>query len=591
MEAEAAQPEYAQLEHLETLTEEQRVQLCYQAGDLSYKLWELQEPDYQLFREWNERRQTREYRRWVIDIGASFDNLWLDEEGRKCGKTAKWILIDVEECLRRPNCRGLLGTAFQKSIGTIVVPLVNILFRDAPPGFRPEYKGTNRITGDHECLYIPATNSSIRLVGLDMHADALRGPYLDFCHITEGAFVKGEGLESLVRSEIMPQFQGRPHAWIAIESSTAKVPDHDFNTVFREDARQRGCYTRHVITDNTRLTPEDIETEIVRAGGRQHRICKRELFCEQDRDDESTVVPEFDAPSEDRPHTAHVVDPVDWEMPRNALAWTCLDPGLKDPLGLVWFYFHWPRQCIVVQAAFAKSNMSIRDAAAKIREIETLLWGTEHPEPPAKLDAERPRRPEPMSIRDALENRAGQVWTPPEAALTYWDDESWTYKPNPYARISDIDAYFLNELELEQGIGCRKAQKGPGSATAHTEYMRDLFAARPVKIVILDNGLTLPLIMQLRSGMWNTDERGHRTDWMRSKTLGHLDCVAGLGYGLKDVNFKRRPSAPNEVVDPRAADWVHPEDFKKRALGQSQSEAFGGRGGRTTFGTGRTGFR
>lgn len=581
--------EYQPLDDPDALSELERIQLCYQAGKLGYKMQPLQAPDYDDFRRWNEERQSDAYTKRVREeLNALFDNMWVDEEGRRCGKTAKWLNIDVEEMCRRVNCRGLIATAFQKSIGSIVVPLVGILFADAPVGFRPIYKGTNRITGDHECLYVPATNSSAKLVGLDLHPDAVRGSGLDFAHITEACFVKG--LANVVMSEIYPQFSRRPWAWIALESSTAKVPDHDFNVVFREDARKRGCYTKHIITENTELSPEEIQKEIARSGGMNHKTCRRELFCEQTRDDDVTVVPEFDAPDELHPYTRHVVDPAQWPMPQHALAWTCIDPGLTDPAGVVHMYFDWMRQCIVVTEAWAKSNLSIGAVARRLRESESRLWGTEHPLPPEKF-TEHTAASAPMSIRDALEQGIdGKVWEPPPASLTYWDEAAWSLLPNPYARISDVDAYFINELKVEQRISVRKAHKGPGSAVADLEYLRDLFDAKPTKIVILKNGRTEDLIMQLRSGMWNTDAEGHRTDWLRTATLGHLDCLAALKYGARDVNFRRNPTPP-VYRDVNAADIVHPPALIERARGDNDNGVYGGRGQRTSFGTGRSNFR
>ena len=532
-----------------------------------------QTADYDAFRDWNDTRRSTEHMRRVAELGALFDNLWIDECGRRHGKTVKWLVTDIEEMIRRPGCRGLIATPMQKAIGGIIVPLTKMIFKDAPAGYFPKYVGSK--DADHQGLYIEATDSFCKLVGLDKHPDATRGQFLDFCHITEAAFVKG--LEELVTAVIMPQFRFRPWAWLAMETSTAKAPDCDFNRIFREDARLRGTYRMHTIRDNTSLTEEEIATEERRSGGRDNPICRRELYCEEIRDPDDMIVPEFD-------EKVHVVDPQAWQQPKHALTHVGLDPGVSDPCGLVWLYLDWARQCIVVQAAWQKSNASTGEVVRVSQEMERDLWGSAHREA-----GERKRE---LSIRDATLTGDNKVWEQPESAMTFWDQGEWTLKPNPYSRISDIDNRFILDLNEDYGMNVRKAQKGPGSAEADTEHLRMLFSSRPVRIVILRNGKTDLLIQQLRSGMWNTDENNHRTDWQRTKTLGHLDCLAALKYVVRDVLWKRNPNPPAHVLDPHMQNHHVPQEIRERAKGETATPTWGGRGGHGfAAGSGRSTFR
>ena len=560
---------------IDALSTEELAAHCYEMGDLRYKLQKHQRDDYAEFRKWNGDRQASDHFAWIREIDALYDNLWVDECGRRHGKTVKWLITDVEEMIRRPGCRGLIATPMQKSIGGIIVPLTKVIFKDAPPGYFPKYVGSK--DADHQALYIEATDSLCKLVGLDKHPDATRGQFLDFCHVTEAAFVKG--LYELVTGVIMPQFRFRPWAWLAMESSTAKAPDCDFNREFREDAKLRGTYRLHPITDNTSLTEVEIDKEERRSGGKHSAQCRRELYCEEVRDEEEMIVPEFDAPTTERPFTAHVVDPALWTTPQFALGHVGYDPGTTDPHGQVGLYFDWLLQCIVVQWSWAKSNASTGEVVRVTQDFEQESWGTKHREP-----GERKRE---LSIRDAITTGHGKVWEAPKQALTYWDEGDYSLKPNPYSRISDIDNQFVLDLNVDHGMGLRKAEKGPGSKEADTEHLRTLFAARPVKIVILKNGHTDKLIEQLRSGMWNTDENGHRTDWQRTKTLGHCDAIAALKYVVRDVKWTRNPNPPAHVLDPNTPDMHVPNDIRDRARVKSL-DAFGGRG-RHAFSTRRNG--
>ncbi|HEX6464231.1 MAG TPA: hypothetical protein VFZ98_07260, partial [Vicinamibacterales bacterium] len=196
-----------------------------------------------------------------------------------------------------------------------------------------------------------------------------------------------------------------------------------------------------------------------------------------------------------------------------------------------------------------------------------------------------------LSIRDATMTGDAKVWEAPKDALTYWDEGSWSLKPNPHSRISDIANRFILDMNADYGMNVRPAQKSPGSKEADTEYLRTLFDARPVKIVILKNGRTEQLINQLRGGMWNTDENNHRTDWKRTKTLGHLDCVAALKYAVRDVNWQRNPNKPEHILDPNRQDHYVPQEIRERAKGNTGTPTWGGRGNRTFAAHGGRSFR
>lgn len=532
----------------------------YERGDLSYKLQRHQIADYLDFLDWNAERQTPEHRAWVKEIDALYDNLWVDECGRRHGKTARALLLAVGEMLRRPGSRGLIATPLAKAIGGIIVPLTKILFRDAPEGYFPRYVRSHGADGPG--LLVEATGSYCKLIGLDKNPDATRGEYLDFAVISEAGFVKG--LYELVTSVLMPQFRYRAHAWLLMETSTAKVADCEFNAEFREDAKLRGAYRLHPITDNTSLSPDELDQEERRSGGKTSAQCRRELYCELTRDPDDMIVPEFD-------EAVHVIDPRQYTRPKYAHCHVGFDPGTTDPHGLVWFHFNWELQCIVVEAAWARSNASTGTIAATVQEFEQKLWGTQHRAP-----GERKRE---LSIADAILTGDAKAWDAPPEALTYWHPGEYSLKANPYSRVSDIDNQFVLDMNTDHGMNVRKAEKGPGTKEADTEHLRVLFGARPVKVRILKNGDTEPLIMQLRSGEWNTDETGHRTDWKRTKTLGHCDCIAGLKYAVRDVLWTRNPNKP-AIVDPRELDHHVPHDIRDRARPQ-QTQAYGGRGQHT----------
>lgn len=537
---------------------------------------------YDAFHAWNDSRFTwkgpdgkpcarPEYLAKMAELGAQFDNMWGNRWSRRVGKTSSSLLMGEEQSIRVANhlghgAQGMAAIPVQKKIGGVIVPLVRHLFRNAPFGYAPEYRVSG--AGLHEHLYIPAIESRIVLVGIDSHPRALAGTYLDFFIGTEFGFTE-PGMADEYTSVIQPQFQQRPWAFSLIETSEPEIPDHDFNTRFATDCRLRRAWWSMVITDNTSLPPGEIEAEIRRSGGRDNPICKRELFNEVEADPETKVIPEFD-------EAVHVVDPQFHPQPDYALAHVGMDPGVTDPFGIAGGYLHFDDQQFKVQFAWMAPNASTDDVVEVLQGRERKLWGTEHVKP-----LERTARTPLQTIAHAEPTAMGNVWEAPPKALTYWDPGKWTLRPNPFARISDIQNRFILDLNKDHAMGVRPAEKEPGSAEADLLHLRSLFKARHPdgrpKIVILKNGQTDRLIEQLRSGRWKLRDDVHKVDWGRSKALGHLDCLSALKYLVRDLRWTRDP-APPVIMDPHAPNVFIPEHLKpkeQKPIALNRDQRFG----------------
>lgn len=528
------------------------MQLLYQAGSLRYKVADHQLEAYDRFEQWDQERQTRSYIDWCASINAQFDNMFMLRCARRTRKTSFSLIKGYEAAVRLSNSgitgapvRGMIAIPVQKKIGGVLVPLTQVIFKDAPRGYFPEWRGTGQ--GEHEHLYIPAVEARIRLVGIDHHPRALVGSFLDFFIGTEMGFAE-PGFYETYLDAIQLQFQSRPWAWSIIESSEPEIIDHDFNTKFKPDAEIRSCLISMTIRDNTTLSEDEIQDEIRRSGGPDSPTTRRELFNIQQIEPEQMVVPEFN-------EAVHVVRPEDWPMPQFALAHEGIDPGTTDPLGYVAFYFDYLRQTIVIQKAFMRPNMSTGEFTQDVvRPTEHRLWGTEL-ETPERRDQKRQESDDFVAmqrIANAQYTAGGKVWTAPLGSLVYWDKANQTLRANPYSRISDVAKRFILDLNRDYGLAVRAAEKEDGSAEADREYLRELFRARHAhngmpKIVILDNGETVQLIQQLRSGMWKLRDDVHKVDWTRSKLLGHLDCIAALKYAVRDVRWRHDPRPPQHI--------------------------------------------
>lgn len=494
--------------------------------------------------------------------GAKFHSLWLLEIGRRWGKTVLALLIMIEFCIRRPGTVGLLCTAYQNSIGSIILKIIRTVFEpEAPPGYCPKYHTSK--DGETQILTIPAVNATIKLVGLDLHSDKTRGNFQDIVLITEAGFVSG--LRDTYTSVIQPQLKGRPWALTIMESSTSDVPDHEFQTEFREDAQLRDAHTLRTI-DDTDMTEEEIELELDSVGGRHTAVAQREYYCRVIADEQRAVCPSFD-------EVLHVVPANDVELPLYALAYTSLDPGVRDKCGIVFFYLDFIAGLITVQSTYAESNKNTDVIAGIIRSTEQELWQAQPlaTKPPRELriqDLLKPTtevRAPGAGLQHATEIVGAKVlpgavvWAAPEGALTWWDDEKRSLRANPARRISDVATQMQLDLRQLHGLSFETAVKGKGSKRAHINNLDVLL--KQCRIRIVKNEANKALIAQLRSGRWNEK----RTDFEESKTLGHLDALMALAYGVRVVAWEKNPWRPKHV-DPHEVDLIVPEDYQRKVM-------------------------
>jgi hypothetical protein len=547
---------------LSALSEQEQRYICWRAGDLSYMVLPYQRDVYGAIWAWQGDKHSLVKRRAWKAKGAKYHSLWLLEIGRRWGKTVLVLLILIEFCIRRPGSVGLLCTAYQNSIGSIILKIIKTVFEpEAPPGYCPEYRTSK--DGETQILYIPAVDATIKLVGLDLHSGKTRGNFQDFVVITEAGFVTG--LRDTYTSVIQPQLKGRPWAWTIMESSTSDVPDHEFQTEFKEDAQLREAHTLRTI-DDTDMTEEEIELELDSVGGRHTAVAQREYYCRVIADEQRAVCPSFN-------ELLHVVPANDVELPLYALAYTSLDPGVRDKCGIVFFYLDFINGLITVQSTYAESNKNTDVIAEVIRTTEAELWQAVPvaPRPPRELRIQdllkptTPVRAPGAGLQHATEIIGAKVlpgavvWDAPEGALTWWDDEKRSLRANPSRRISDVATQMQLDLRQLHGLSFETAVKGKGSKRAHINNLDVLL--KQCRIRIIKNEANKSLIAQLRSGRWNEK----RTDFEESKTLGHLDALMALAYGVRVVAWEKNPWRPTHV-DPNAPDLIVSEIYEKQVM-------------------------
>lgn len=521
------------------------VDAAWRGGELWWKLEPHQLEIYDAFCEWNERRQTPEYATAVIAADATLDDVWVEEIARRFGKTAKWIVMLTMIAIKRPGAVLTYATAYQKDIGEIIVPLANLVLSDGPDDLRPKYQSSKGES--HEGLYFP-NGSVIKLVGIDKHPDALRGRFSDGVVISEAGFVKG--LEDTARAVLLPQFQRRPWAFLALESSTPKVPGHAFLEVFKPDAEKRGAYITRTLDANQAITDDERAKYIRQAGGRGHPTCEREYYCIVTRDPEIIVIPEFDEKVHVREHT----------RPPYAQCLTAADPGSTDLFGLVFGYYDFLAALGVIEWSWAKRNPSTRQVAAVIAFGEWMLWGKW---PSLKLKqitltradgidgwvellADVATREQCEALREMANaqkaERPPETWPTlhPANYYTYWDGTRFVQ--NPAMRTTDVDKRLVRDLVIEYDIAFNVTPK-PISVADDVSPERNNYRDAVASGHIVCLPTAGPVIAHHKNAIWNEK----RTDFERHEHYGHYDCLAAAVYWWRNVQRNTNPLPPSHI--------------------------------------------
>lgn len=507
----------------------------WRRGDLTWKLDPHQLEVYEAFKAWDEARYTDGYIALCRALPGAMDSVWFEKIARRFGKTAMRILHRLMQALTWKGAVLTYGTAYQKDIGDIIVPLCNMLSEDAPDECRPRYKGSYGAYSS-PVLHIPITDSVIKLVGVDKNPDGLRGRFSDGITLSEARDIRN--LEGIVRGILLPQFQRRPHANLVLETSAPRDLDHDLITTFEPDCRARGAYIERTIDDNHAISDAEKERYIREAGGRGHPECEREYYNVVTRDPERMIVPEFSRERHVRPMV----------RPAYADCYTVMDPGMSDRCAIIWAYWDWVAQVLVVERSWAQFNAGTDVVARVLRDTEVELWGTLEDGAPA--------------------NDNGK--------LLAYDRDKHKLRANPYQRWTDVDLRLAHDLKNLHGIHVQVVDKPAKSADADVQMMRLAFGSDQV-VVLPDSG---PLADELEAG--KRKEGGSPGDWERSPVYGHFDCLAALKYLLRKVQRARNPFPPDGAL--LRGSSIHREPWADYA-GKSRSEkalgaVFGGGGRR-----------
>lgn len=445
----------------------QVLQRVWARGQILHHLTPSQQEAYHKFRAWDAdpRRIGRYY---AFDIS------------RRWGKSLLCCLIAVMAALMNSRWRIVYCAPMYNMVGKILRPLMAQLLQDCPPALRPEWVKS-------EGTYHWHTGSRIELIGLDVNPDGARGTGVDLVILDEAGFF--DNLEYLLLSVISPQMMGRPHARIVAASTPPISPSHYWSQTYVPDAVKAGAHDLKTIEQADQYEWDEIEEHIRLAKGRKSVTCRREFFCEHVTDESMAIIPEF------RDVASEIV-----RAPERVPTWrdcyVAMDPGWKDMTAVLFGYWDFERQILVVEDEIAAPRLNSADVAASIVSKETVLW-------------EKSKR----------RSHDGKL------------------KPQPYLRVSDNDPRLLYDLATQHHLVFIATQKD--EFTQQVNGLRIAIQQRKIQI----HPRCKILVHHLKNGVWKNEAR--KVFAWEGGSLGHFDAIAALIYLWRNVQQRRNP-APKE---------------------------------------------
>lgn len=354
----------------------------WQVGDLTYKLDPLQKQTYD------------EIRSFFDSCSNSFERLWVNEWSRRLGKDFMTLVFIREEMIKNHGHIYHYGTAFERDLTRILMPMIERIEADCPEEYRLHSKSSKGMYID------PITGSELRLVGLDKNPNGIRGNRGDGIVVTEYSYCN-----KIDESEtaFSPMLVENEHAWRIYNSTPGPSTAHKWHTAMVPRARRMGSYSFRILDECPRFREGQIEAAYDEFGGRDTTKSRREYRCEHVGETEALVVPEW--------IEARGVCLVDrYDRPTHAHCYVGMDPGMIDLTGVVAGYYDFKNDILVFERAVAKRRLNTEQVAEEIKKIER-----------------------------------------PWEKFGYFDSSARAHK-NPYRRICDRDLRLIADLNESFGI-------------------------------------------------------------------------------------------------------------------------------------------
>lgn len=398
--------------------------------------------------------------------------LFVGNIARQFGKSYWAVSKAIEQALKKPRSQIRYGAAFQGDLIDFIMPLFEIMMRDCPDNLKGRFiqKGSS---------YWFPNGSRIKLVGIDMHPNGLRGNTLDLVIIDECGFVSR--LSYIYKSVIIPATTHRPNCKIIMISTPPDTPAHEFQDYCLR-AEIEGAYALFTIYENPLISEEDIERLKKESGGEESTTWKREYLCEFVTDENLALIPEWD-------------DKYFFDVPRDEYygyyhKYVGLDLGVKDFTACIFGYWHFKRAQFILEDEFFMNgpSMNTEILVKAIRAKESEVWG----------EGEKKEVPKHVPFRRVSDNN----W--PIMMLDFSSLHDLTF----IMTTKDLLEAMINEVRL-------LVQSGQLVISTKCKYTRGC----------------------LKYGVWDKKKK----KFAHSVTYGHFDHLAALVYLVRNLAKNTNP--------------------------------------------------
>lgn len=335
------------------------------------------------------------------------------------------------------------------------------------------------------CYRFP-NGCELHIYGTDQQQhDSLRGQSCELGIVDEASYCSD--LHYVVQDILLPQTLTCDGRLILASTPNKKATQSgEEYKEFCVEAEMNNAYYTKTIYDNTSLKKSIIKEYMKESGGETSITWKVEYLCMFVIDEEKALVPEW--------NSDYVMDVPHPDLYPHYHKYTSLDLGVKRDFTVILVaYYDFSQACLVVLDEWAGKNMVSLDIVNAMKEKEAKYFTN------------------------------GIV----------------------YRRVADSD----NPLLLNDLCSLHNLPIIPTSKTVLESMVNNLRSwINDGRIVV--HPRCKMLIQTLEQGVWADTVLGNqRKDFGRTKSLGHMDCIASLMYLVRNVDVSSNPIPPNLGVD------------------------------------------
>ncbi len=431
------------------------------------------------------------------DIQVSNEtNLYLLANGLVTHNSVLLAILALEQAYRKPNSIIKILTDTKVHAKNIFQPIFQMLTEDCPEQLKPRYL-------EKDYAYYAPNGSIIQLAGSDSgHYERLRGQKTELVLVDEAAFCNN--LRHIVMSILFPTTT-HTGGKIVLASTPSEDVDHDF-TSFIEQAELRGTLSKKTIYDNPLLNEEQRQRIIDEMGGVNSSQFRREYLCQQIKENNKSVLPEF---------TPELEKEIVKEFPKPPFKdyYVSMDLGGKDLTVVLFAYYDFRANKVIIEdeliVDFNKPDSSIKNLVEDINKKETELF------------------------------------------FNYLTNE----KTEPVLRVSDINYIVLGEIAKYSfgKLNFQVPKKDDKDAALHELRLK----LSSKQIIIHPKCQTL--IRHCRNVKWHSSKK----TFARSADDSHYDAVDALLYLIRSISYNKNPYPSHYGYDKPNMFVQNPEKFYK----------------------------